>query len=680
MAFPARCIIFAYVGALFSPVYDEDRKGMLLLSCRGEYGVVASQTLVSLVARLQQVMSVAQGRTILLDYARKSCGARLALLFTLDQERQALTLLEHAGRHPHPSSFTPETSSTDLSLHGLFASVLRQPGFVDIPDISRNTLSLPEERAYAWPRGRVLLHALRQGQRQGVLVFCFSPAGARAVPSEQAQDELLICTSLLSAYLIKEEEYQPVRRIPASPQRARRAAKRSPTPKKKVRSKKAEGQEEPPALQAVGIQDVLMQLCELGLLTGAQLENAELGQRLLQLLAAALDAFAGCLWRYQPEQQMFQLSTCLGEPDVFVEQAFPELARLSQHAATELVELPGTGGEVLALHALRYRSQLLGALGLTLAQETDLSEEQQTLLDYACSLIALILLHADLHVSERQHELELERSRIAREMHDSVLQDVGHVLQKLEYTQRILEKQPQAALNEVEQARVLLNRSLRDLRYGISSLLPVPLEEREFDEALKSLLHEYSQSLPHLKITYDMDNLALWPQALQAPVYRFMQEALNNIRKHASASEVRIRIRQLAGLGLVQVSDNGQGIASAQAHNSPANSEAATPHMGLQTMEERIRQAGGVLEIRSKVGEGTTLKARFPLTQASAMLTEREREVLSLLVDGLTNRAISERLSVSLETVKSHVHHIMQKMHVKDRTQAAVVATRQRWL
>ncbi|MGH2481148.1 MAG: sensor histidine kinase, partial [Ktedonobacteraceae bacterium] len=408
---------------------------------------MASQTLVSLVARLQQVMSVAQGRTILLDYARKSCGARLALLFTLDQENRALALLEHAGRHPHPSSFARENSPTDLPLRGLFASALRQQGFVNIPDISRNPLSLPEERAYAWPHGRVLLHALRQGQRQGVVVFCFSPAGARTVPGEQAQDELLICVSLLSAYLIKEEEYQPVRRIPAAPQRSRRSAKRSPAPKK-VKSTQVEESEEPPALQ---------------------------------------------VW------------------------------------------------EVQAL-------------------------------------------------------LEQERSRIAREMHDSVLQDVGHVLQKLEYTQRILEKQPQAALNEVEQARVLLSRSLRDLRYGISSLLPIPLEEQEFDEALKSLLHEYSQGQPHLKIVYDTDNLTLWPQSLQAPIYRFMQEALNNIRKHAAASEVRIRIRQVAGLGFVQVSDNGQGFAPAQARTIPANSENSIPHLGLQAMEERIRQAGGVLE------------------------------------------------------------------------------------
>ena len=183
---------------------------------------MASQTLLSLVARLQRVMSVAQGRAILLDYARKSCGARLALLFVLNREHQVLTLLEHSGRHPHPSSFSAENASVPLPLQGLFASALHQRGFLDIPDITRNTLSLPEERAWAWPHGRVLLHPLRQGQRQGVLVFCFGPSGSRTTPNTEAQDELLICISLLSAYLGTEEEAQPIRKYTEPSERSKR--------------------------------------------------------------------------------------------------------------------------------------------------------------------------------------------------------------------------------------------------------------------------------------------------------------------------------------------------------------------------------------------------------------------------------------------------------------------------
>ena len=651
---------------------------------------MASQTLLSLIVRLQQVMSVAQGRAMLLDYARKSCGARLGLLFTLDQDRQVLTLLEKAGRHPHPSSLSPSTDPIELPLNGLFGSVLEQPGFVDIPDISRNELSLPEERAFAWPHGRVLLRGLHQGQLQGVLVFSFSPAGSRALLAGLSEEELLICASLLSAYMLKDEVFQPVRKISEPSEHPQRRVRRTAHPSKAQNAEKARLEpleQEISSWQFVEILDVLTVLCELGLLIDTQLDSEEMNQRILHLLGPVMEAPAGCLWRYQPDQELFQLQSIMGEPGAFVEFATAELNRLAstlysnyREPSYGLVTLPADPSTLLVWQTLRYRGQLSGALGLVLEQQADLLPEQRLLLHTASEIIALVLQHYDQHFSEKQTVIEQERSRIAHEMHDSVAQDVAHVTQKLDYIQRILEAQPQTALQEIELARKLLNRSLRDLRYGISSLLPVALEEREFAEALKDLLHEYSLNSPHLKITCDMENLALWPQALQAPVYRFMQEALNNIRKHASASEVSIRLRHVAGLGVVQVSDNGQGFALEEVRHSPLNRETTPLRMGLLTMEERVHQAGGALEIRSKPGEGTVLKARFPLAPTSAILTEREREVLSLLVDGLTNRAISERLSVSLETVKSHVHHIMQKMHVKDRTQAAVVATRQQWL
>ncbi len=652
----------------------------------GERCAVASQTLLSLVTRLQQVMSVAQGRAMLLEYARKSCGARLALLFGLDRERQVLTLLEHCGRHPHPSTFSPDTASIELPLKGLFASTLQHKGFINIPDISRDGLSLPEERSLAWPHGRVLLHALRQGQRQGVLAFCFSPAGERVVPTTEAQEELLICVSLLSAYLVKEEELQPVRRISDSPERTKRSTKRS-IHAKKVKTEQEKEPEASVPLHFGEILNLLTALCELGLGTYTRVERQVLDEQILHLLCSALRASTGCFWHYQPAQQTFLLRTSIGEPGPFAQRADAELNSLASTFSSAnkgptygLIILPEDDERVLVWHILRHHDQFLGALGLVLRQEPVLLLDQRLLLNAASDIVALILLHYDRRLSEEQLLVEQERARIAREMHDSVVQDVAHVTQKLDYIQRILEKQPQTAINEIDQARTLLNRSLRDLRYGISSLLPLPLEELPFDEALKALLHEYSLNSPYLKITHDMDNLALWPQVLQAPIYRFIQEALNNVRKHASASEVSIRIRHVSGLGVVQVSDNGQGFLPNHAHRSPPNYEAATPRMGLLTMEERVRQAGGALEISSKPGEGTTLKARFPLTSSSALLTEREREVLRLLVEGLTNRAISERLSVSLETVKSHVHHIMQKMHVKDRTQAAVVATKQQWL
>lgn len=646
---------------------------------------MASHTLLNLVTRLQQVMSVAQGRAMLLDYARKSCGARLALLFLLDQERQVLKLVEHSGRHPHPSEFAPEHSPVEVPVQGLFGSALQQPGFIDVPDISLNPLSLPEEHALSWPHSRVLLHALRQVQLQGVLVFCFTPSGSRIVPNAQSEEELLICVSLLSAYLGKEDELAFIRRDEDT---LYKPDKRSP----RRTSIKNEQEQAESLFAPLSFGDMLRSwqaLWTLGLTPDVQLEKQEFSAQILRVLVSTFHATSGCLWRYQTAQEVFQLqySSAIAEDKLLIERATAELNSLTRHllaAGNEpsygLFTLDEKNERTLVWHTLRYHEQLSGVLGLVLPQQTGLSPEQRLWISLTCELVALLLLHYDRHESEQEELLEQERNRIAREMHDSVVQDIAHVSQKLDYIQRVLEKQPQVALSEVEQARKLLNRSLRDLRYGISSLLPLSLEGQDFEEALNVLISEYSQSAPHLAITCDMDRVAVWPHVLRAPIYRFMQEALNNIRKHASASEVNIRIRHLAGLGVVQIADNGRGFVPERMRGSLHNAQSLPRRLGLLTMEERIRQAGGVLEIRSKPGEGTTLKARFPLAQASTILTEREREVLRLLVEGLTNRAISERLSVSLETVKSHVHHIMQKMHVKDRTQAAVVATRQQWL
>jgi len=279
----------------------------------------------------------------------------------------------------------------------------------------------------------------------------------------------------------------------------------------------------------------------------------------------------------------------------------------------------------------------------------------------------------ELHLAEQNAVIDQERSRIARDIHDGAAQNIAHVLHKLEYIRRTLEKQPQVALHELGKAHDILEESLKDLRHDISSLLPTQLEEQGFDVALMVLLDEYATSESKLKIDYDRTKIDLLPPSLEVPIYRFIQEALNNIRKHAHASHVTISIRVLSSILIVQIKDNGVGFSAKRAWSS-------VPKFGLRTMRERLQQAGGHLEISSQPGEGTSLKATFSLTIPAMILTKRERDVLRLLVEGSTNRAIAEALCVSIETVKSHVHHIMQKMNVKDRTQAAVTATRQRWL
>ena len=299
-------------------------------------------------------------------------------------------------------------------------------------------------------------------------------------------------------------------------------------------------------------------------------------------------------------------------------------------------------------------------------------------------LICAVLLGAYLEDSTEgmQAAIDRERSRIARDLHDGAAQGIAHAIHKLELAQRAWEKQPQVALREIAHAHDTLLESLDALRHDISTLLPAPLERRNFGEAVRALFADFKQQEPTITLRSEGMQTEPLPAPFEAPLYRFLQEALHNVRKHARAHHVSVKIQASPDLLVAQVSDDGVGFVVEKAPETGryAAKKGAVSHLGLRSMQERIEQAGGTLEIVSKLRVGTTLTAHFSLAPSPSSLTVREREVLRLLADGATNRVIADTLSVSIETVKSHVHHIMQKLQVKDRTQAAVLAARKQWV
>ena len=87
-----------------------------------------------------------------------------------------------------------------------------------------------------------------------------------------------------------------------------------------------------------------------------------------------------------------------------------------------------------------------------------------------------------------------------------------------------------------------------------------------------------------------------------------------------------------------------------------------------------MQEVSGTWQLVSQRTTGTTIHATFPLTNPELELTQRESEVLQLIVAGLDNHAIARKLSIRSETVQKHVQHITQKLQVKDRSQVAVMA------
>jgi signal transduction histidine kinase/DNA-binding CsgD family transcriptional regulator len=426
---------------------------------------------------------------------------------------------------------------------------------------------------------------------------------------------------------------------------------------------------------------------------GENIDIHELYQHILSSLARVIHAPCACLLLYHPSLRRLLPAARMGDELSCASLVNSidgiEMERLSMRGPGEVLSFFTSGEHNILLVTLSCNCVLLGVVALILNNENTLSDERGLLLTYMGNVAALLLRNYSVHSRELQLVVEHERTRIAHDIHDGAAQQIGHVLHKLEFIQHILEKQAlwphlsQTALIEVERASSILEAGLIDLRHSISSLLPVQLENQDFANALQSLLDEHMINDPALEITYNMDVADVLPATLEASIFRFIQEALTNVRKHALATHVAIHLKMASHALVVEVSDDGVGFQAeavpAQRMSTLEQSDEAL-HLGLRTMRERIQEVGGSLEIQSKANEGTLVRARFPLASSVHLLTSREHEVLRLMVEGLTNRDIAQKLSVSLETVKSHVHHIMQKMQVKDRTQAAVLATRQGWL
>ncbi len=659
--------------------------------------MVTSDQLLQLIARLQHCESAAQGRNLLLKYMRKQSKVQLVALFILDKEQQVLVPLAHNGKLPEAPTPTAEDASDQqthkqparkfISLDGLFGFALLTQDALQIANACADARLLPDERAWIYPEGSVLLQTIKAGPQneQGVLLLSFSTM--QQDMQKNLSGDLRICSILLFTYLADDTKKRP-QEAPLAGIRPRRASARSNT---------LELLQTPPIQQGTLPEvmyslTMLSDLYEIGLVLDSAIDNQDLYQSILAHMAQTIQARFSCLLLYHPSLRRLIPAARAGDElscDALVNAIDGiEIERLASSGPGQFLSFLRLGQQHVLLVTLSYNGVLFGVVALAISEDNKLSDERSLLLTYMGNIAALLLRNYSTHTREQQAAIEQERNRIARDIHDGSTQQIAHVLHKLEFVQHLLSRQPllphmtQTALGEVERARDLLVLSLNELRRSISSLLPAQLEEQDFIIALHSLLDDYMLSDPDLTITLNMDTSDDLPVALEASIYRFIQEALTNVSKHARATHATISLRVLANALVVEVQDDGVGFQPELVGRVVVKRslDIGPLHLGLRTMRERIREAGGSLEIESEAGHGTCVRARFTLVSSAQLLTEREHEVLRLIVAGQTNRDIAEKLSIGLETVKSHVHHIMQKMQVKDRTQAAVLATRHGWL
>ncbi len=204
---------------------------------------------------------------------------------------------------------------------------------------------------------------------------------------------------------------------------------------------------------------------------------------------------------------------------------------------------------------------------------------------------------------------EAERARLAQEVHDGPAQALSNAIFQVELVDRVFESDPRMARTELRFLRELLRRELGDVRSFLTQLRPPVLDELGLDGAIADTLSTQS-TLSGLHITSELagpvDGLT---EATQTVVLRVVQEALQNVRKHAGATNVVVMTRVEDGQWMLEVRDDGRGF------DTGAVAARGRRNFGLQFMRERAELVGAQFEVRSRPEAGTVVRLAIPLTQ-----------------------------------------------------------------
>jgi len=200
---------------------------------------------------------------------------------------------------------------------------------------------------------------------------------------------------------------------------------------------------------------------------------------------------------------------------------------------------------------------------------------------------------------------EAERGRLARELHDDTVQRLVALGQGVERVQRVLERNPEQALERLKALRSEITSMVQSVRTIIGDLRPPALEELGLLPAVELLVKRSADDLPLVKIEVHGQEQRLDPQA-ELALFRIIQEAWSNIRRHAEAQHVALRFEYGRDALDVAIEDDGRGF------DPPASGRSTRGNFGLLGMHERAALVGGTVRIASGPGHGTHLHVRLP--------------------------------------------------------------------
>ncbi|MHB9095216.1 MAG: sensor histidine kinase, partial [Eubacteriales bacterium] len=212
---------------------------------------------------------------------------------------------------------------------------------------------------------------------------------------------------------------------------------------------------------------------------------------------------------------------------------------------------------------------------------------------------------------------EEERKRVAREIHDGPAQSLANVVLRMEFCEKLMDVNPEKVRDELKDLKRIVRNNLQDVRKIIFDLRPMALDDLGVVPALKRYIEDFREKNDiYIEMIFHGRETRLEP-VLEIALFRLIQEALNNVVKHARASNVKVAVEIKTEWVTAVVEDDGTGFVLERVLNSSLGTK-----FGLISMKERTDLLGGELYIDTHPGKGTKITFRIPVAYQTETLSQ----------------------------------------------------------
>ena len=208
--------------------------------------------------------------------------------------------------------------------------------------------------------------------------------------------------------------------------------------------------------------------------------------------------------------------------------------------------------------------------------------------------------------SRLQNSMELERLRLAQELHDNPMQSLYSAIYRIEELRGTASPELKEGLGDVKQH---IQNVLQDLRATAKELRPPTIFNFGLENAIRSHANDIIEKHPHFNIHLSLaHDRQILPEKVRLALFRIFQQSMANVIRHSEATDIRVRFSFDAEEAHLEVSDNGKGF------EVPPNwmEFVRHGHYGLAGAAERAAALGGVLNVESKSGKSTTVRVTIP--------------------------------------------------------------------